>query len=387
MKISKMALTALCASSAFLSHGEGSEEPNLKIGGLKGKVGLEMRGELYQHDKGLLKTDDYSPSAQQKLEFQVLNLKLEGNINDKTEYKFRLNLIPKMDTKKNKPQIVDYATASWWPVKAFGLSIGQDKIRQGGWDNKLLNFRNVVGGGIYTTEHQPFAKFSPILDFHLKMAGKLTLEITNDVLPEKDNHYGAHANAQWNIESKPTWILEWIGDFKGFSPMVRYGSYDNDKSFYANIGARMETSKIDTYVDYVSDARSQKVILEGKDKDESKADTLSSINFDFKLKLKKAATPFLYVSQFDNAQAAYTDSKGAEHKDRKYNTDGTWDDNGMVLGLGTYLNSFGDGFEPYFAIVQKSGKFLDPKGAAEGDPEKTKGKSESYIKLGVSSFF
>lgn len=371
MRIFGMSLAGLALANVATAAEEAGT--NVTTGATSAKLGGEFRSEILYNNHGLEKTDDYTPKATTEIQVQAMNVKLHGNFNKDTEFGFRFNLLNPVKGP------LDYGYGTHWFNKTMGFSLGKMKVMQGGWDNWEGDYR-AHAVGVYF-DNMVFDEFAPMAALHLKVAGDLRLQIVNDVSV-------ASKTGEWNNSAHPTWILGWMGEFGPIHPLVDIGSYDNNKSRYIDLGVKTSMNALAASVDVYNNSRAHKgADTDGKAKEVT--DTATAITLNVSYEMKGAATPFLYFSTYSNKQADDKDNGSEDMKANEITTDAktgavtyNWDDNGNVWAVGSNLNMMGKGWNPYVAIVGKSGKFYktSPVKAADDDSET---KSEMWVRVGV----
>jgi hypothetical protein len=360
-----------------LANSAWAQDVNVTTGANSAKLGGEFRAEYLYTNNGLAKTEDVTPDATSTFQLQEVNLKLNGKVNSKTEYAMRFDLVN--GGYGGLKSAVDYAYGTHWLNDSVGFSMGQMKVLFGGFDVSDESYRTHAIGKY--KENFVFDKYEPMFAFHVKAAGQVTLQLLNDVT--------VGDGGEWNQNAHPTFALGWQGKFGPIEPLFNLGTYDNQKSKWIDVGVRTDMSGLQASLDFNQNTISHKV---GED---SKEDVATNISVRAGYELKGAATPWLYFSTFDVKQNADASPTGEDRKTNAFVPAGVdvpspfggtntiknpsdvymFDDNGQVFGIGADLNMFGDGFNPYIALVNQSGKWM------EGADEKTK--SEMMIKIGA----
>jgi hypothetical protein len=340
-----------------LANSAWGQDANVTTGANSAKLGGEFRAEYMYTNNGLDKVEGYTPPAESWFQVQTVNVTLKGKVNAKTDYAFRFNLLRPNATSG----AVDYAYGSHWFSDSVGFSMGQMKTLIGGWDLYGFDYRTHAIGLYHA--NLPVSLYQPVLAFHLKAAGQITLQLFNDVADA--------SGARWNKNSHPTYALGWMGKFGPIEPLVNIGTYDNQKSRWIDVGIKTNMSGLVATLDFNQNSYSNKVPDGSSNKSEE--DVATNISLRAGYEMKGAATPWLYFSTYDNKQHG-TDSK-VNSPTAAGETGHHFDDNGQVFGLGADLNMFGDNWNPYVALVSTSGKWM------EGADEKSK--SDMQIKLGV----
>ncbi len=370
---------ALMVSMTALAADEKAASVNVTTGADSASLGGEFRAELNVNDHKLDKEDDFNPKQTTRFEVQTAQVKLGGMLNKNTEYKFRFNLL-------GTGSPFDYGYGTHWAADTFGFSIGKMKVLQGGWDQMDCSFRDHAKS-TYRSSMMTFNSYEPMLALHLKLMGKVSLQVLNDV-----NTAGTAGKMKgtWNEKEHPTWVAGWQGDINGIMPLLSVGSYDNNKSMYFDVGFKLKLMGVDSSLDFSQNTTQVKGVNPTKPT-ESKGykNVASNFTLHAKYEIKDAAKPFLYFSTTSVKQA---DDKDAGLEDAEFNSappDSAtgqpvkkWNDNGQVLGIGTDLLMLGKGWSPYVAYVMESGKWPDPKKATDA-----KKYSNGQIRIGALGEF
>jgi hypothetical protein len=363
-----LSIAGLAVSGIALAQ----EGKNVTTGAETAKLGGEFRSELIYSDNGLMKKKGSDPEATTGIGVSAVNIKLDGKVNPATDYSFRFNLL---GTGVLGP--VEIAYGKHWFTNSIGFSIGRQTVLQGGFDNIDGGYKSHATG-IYA-DNMSFNPNEDMIALHLKVAGEITLQIVNDRYVDGPGRMGA---ANWNTGRHQTFVAGWRGNFGTVTPMLNIGSYDNNKSRWMDLGIKTSMAGLDASLDIYQNTFTNKVTV-GK-KNEEPQDVATSITLNLAYNIAKTATPFLYFSTYDAKQA---DDSKLGLKDRKTNSYATdadgnltggmnWDDNGVVWAIGTDLHMMGNGWSPFFALVNRSGKWEDSAGKEET-------KSEMMIKLGA----
>lgn len=360
---------AITAVSLFgVSFSVRAEDSGVTTAASSAKIGGEFKAEMVRADNGFQKYEGHTPDSATTIDVSKTRIVLSGKINPDTDYKFKFNLFNPTTT----PLYYGYGTYNFSLANTgMGLSIGKMKVQQGGWDNKLNEFSDHVQG--YYNKNFAFKSYEPMIALSVKAAGKATLQLVNDITTDN--------TGQWNDNEHPTVILGWFGELGSFSPAVAYGSYDNNKSNWIDLGGKLETGDLKSSLDLKLDTISNKVADGSKAK--SKEDKSTSVTIKVAYTLKSLMTPWVYYSSYDKKQ--YTDSATAK-KDIKVNdsqlgTDGKFvyalNDNAVIIGAGADLLMLGANWIPYLAVTSTTAKFASLK-----DPDKVETKSSGTIHLG-----
>lgn len=353
-----------------LANSAWAQDANVTTGANSMKLGGEFRSEFNYTNNGLEKTDGYTPKSSSTIELQTVKVTLKGKYNATTEYAVRFDLL---DGGNYHSTATDYAYGTHWLSDVIGFSIGQMKTLEGGWDIYTNNYRTHAVS-VYK-DQLPVDLYQPMFAFHVKAAGQITLQLFNDTTD------GATNAARWNKTAHPTFALGWMGKFGPIEPLVNIGTYDNQKSHWVDVGVRTNMSGLTASIDYNQNTISNK-IADGTDF-KSKEDVGSNLAIRAGYEIKGAAMPWLYYANYDLKENADANTAG---KDVKVNTTQDpdpvtgvtsydFDDNGQVFGIGADLMMMGEGWNPYVALVNRSGKWMD------GTSEKTR--SEMQVRIGV----
>jgi hypothetical protein len=354
-----------------------AQETNVTTLAKSARIGGEFRSELIYTNNGLAKVKGYDPEASTNIGVTAAKIKLHGNINPETEYGFRFNLL---DPGKDGP--LEYGYGTHWLNQMMGFSFGKMKVIQGGWDNLDSSYRSHAGGKYF--DNLVFDEYTPMIAFHVKAAGEVTLQLVDDKVTPDTVTAGEVNAASFNKTEHPTFILGWKGEFGPISPLVDFGSYDNNKSRYFDVGVKTEMNGLYASLDFWSLNHVMRVPNPTTGKFKEATDTATSISLNVAYEVKNLVTPWLYFSTYDRKQA---DEKSLGMEDAKFNSEPTdptdpstyaFDDNGVVYGVGVDVASMGKGWTPFLALVNTSGKFEKP---SEKGKEETR--SQLEVKLGV----
>jgi hypothetical protein len=355
-----LAATCLLTSASF------AQESNVTVGSVAAKIGAEFRGEMIYDNKGFDAYDGFDPEATTSTDVTRMRILLGGKINPDVDFKFRFDML--------SSDLLQYGYGTYnmnAGSTKLGLSIGKMKVQQGGWDQKNNAYSDHVQG--YYKKHLAFSSYEPMVAFAADIAGKVTLQLVNDVTTDD--------GGEWNTKQHPTAVVGWYGDLGMFDPNIEYGSYDNNKSSWLGIGLQVKADALKGTFDYKGDRISNKV-TEGT-KARSKEDTATSLTLKVAYTVKSVATPWFYFSSYDKAQYedAASGKKDAKVNEAQFNADGKFvysvNDNAQVIGLGADLESFGKNWVPFIALTSTSAKFANPK-----DATKEEAKTATTLALG-----
>jgi len=372
----------VAVAGVALANSAHAEEAAVRTGAASARLGGEFRAEYLYDNQGLYKRDGYKPSATSGLQVSDAYVVLDGNVNADTEYAFRFNLLNPGAAPDHSP--LEYGYGTHWFTKTFGFSIGKERIMQGGWHHMEEGYRTHADG-LYA-QNLALADYDALFALHLKVAGLATLQVVNDVVADPTSANAA-VSGRWNKSAHPTFVLGWLGEFGPVKPLIDFGSYDNNKSRYVDVGVKTEINGLTATLDYHNDNQSYRVATTANPAVVNKEhDVKSSYSLNVAYEVKNVVTPWAYYSYFDNKQAS---DSAAGLSNRKYNTSTAatnvpggynyaWDDNGTVWGVGFDLNMTGKNWNPFVAYVSTSGKFLKA-----GSTTDTETRTDAQLKIGV----
>jgi hypothetical protein len=264
----------------------------------------------------------------------------------------------------------------------IGFSIGKMKVIQGGWDNMDNGFRDHAQG-VYA-QHLAFHTYEPMIAMNVKAGGDISLQVLNDVTTAD--------GGSWNETAHPTFVLGWNGDFAGIGPMLAFGSYDNNKSRYFDIGAHASIAGSKVTLDYENNQHSTKGYKAGDTKAKSFNDVSNSITFKGSYLIPGVVTPGVYFSTYDLKENTENGAKDIKYN-RAFGRDATtgaptgkpdvaFNDNGQTWAVSLDVNALGKGWTPYIAYVSESGKF--EKSATDTS---TQTRTDGDLRIGVLGEF
>ncbi len=310
------------------------------------KVGFEYRGGMTYSDN---KIYDEDASSSTDVSLERANFTVNGTAGKGMDYRVRYNLL------KNTLEY-GYFTQDFGMLK---LLVGRTKLKQGGWE-----VRNNGTWILNTSEafsNLPLSKYSDVLAVELDVAGKLTIQIANDVAGRV---------------RQPIYALEWIGNFGGISPLVQYGRYDLDNSQYFDVGVKYKQGGLDVEFDYFA---KMDVTTVGDDKFTK---TTSNLHAQAEYSLK-GFTPFAKFDMFNVAQPEDSDlgmEDGTTNSGVDANGNLVIDDNSTRITVGSWVDAWGEHFRPYAALFYNTGNFMN----ADGDEES---RSNMALNVGVAGKF
>lgn len=334
---------------------------------------FQYRFGLNYNDDGL-KKDSKTDEPYTSLGLDVFRLLMDGKIGSNLSYSLRLKL------EGSDPRNLDYGYVTWKMSNDHSISMGRMKVRDYGWEHRSSSvFTLAQSRGL---ELRPY-KYEDLVALEGKHGwGTVTLQIAKDVVQPCASAVPPTCQS-WNrvnakgevIQDQPALFFEYVGDFGGFKPLLQYGSYDQNHSNIATVGVKYEANQLNVELDYTSHNIGAKGMKTGSTKFENLVSTETNIAFNAAYKVNEWK-PFLHYSiydmdQFRNAGVAETKVNSAI---------GKFDDNATTIGLGAEYFLKEKAFRPFFAWIQKSGKFNDKNG-------KEATMAENEVKLGVQGEF
>jgi hypothetical protein len=371
----------LCAGSAWAAPKkkaadkteEKEEEPKaapvVTTGAATTKLGLEYNLTLSRADHGLEKESaDDKPKPTTDIALRSLKLKLTGAFNDKAEYKVSVDFA-------NAAEPIEYAKATAWLAKSFGISAGKETVNQGGFEQKNSAYDTVILSP-YNSALTPLAISAGVLELNLKVAGMITLQVVQDKpVPQRDTT-GIVADDR---PAQPAVTLEWLGDIKAIHPLVQLGSYDSGRSKFFDVGMGLTLSSFKLFGDVLYDMRGGKYPDLTSTKGEKKAldTTYRLIAFEAALELKKVHELFLRATSFEVDQPEDS-TTGLEN--RGYNSaPDNLDDDALTVALGFRFGLVQRYFRPFVAVTDQMARFKQAT-----DPSATETRSELALQVGVT---
>jgi hypothetical protein len=351
------------------------------------ELGGEFRAEYEHLDNGLGKTSTKDPDSTDHIKVVEANLTVAGKLAAKAEYFFKFGLL---NPNTHGTTALEEGWTKYNFTEVLGISIGKQLVHQGGWDQTTENFSTLMMGKLYAAaedgksmQHLPLgdiAGYSPAIALHIAVAGEVVIQVVNDVVDTA-------STMRWNEREKPTWVLSWHGKFGPISPLIHFGSYDNDKSLFVDVGVQAKMANFWGFIDYINISNSNKY-TDPNDTTKSKGikDITAGYNIRLAYSVPDIVTPELYYSAFNRKEGTDTDIPGRAEEKEFNSTDDTkgiyvYDDNAQTLGLSVNVTATGKTWQPYLAFEMSTGKFEDDEST---DVETRK---ESAIRVGVNSNF
>ncbi len=328
----------------------------------------EARAERIWSDEGFSDIGNAEAPATADIALTKMRLMLSGHAFPNVQYDLKFDLL---ETEEKTVQYGYVTYSATIAEQKISFYFGKMKVNQGGWDQKLNGVGDHIQGNY--KRHFAFSSHEPMFAATLFLYGKLNLQLVNDISTEN--------KGQWNHNEHLTPILSWYGDLSAFDPVLAFGSYDNNKSYWVDLGLAAEFGAFRGRFDAKYDSYSNKVREGGIVKDY--ADKTTSLTMKLEYDVPVLIRPWIYVSKFERQQY---ESKVANKKDAKVNastvnTTGTFiyalDDNALTMGAGIDLLNFGKNWTPFMAWTTTLATFADPVLAAA-----TERKSLSTFQLG-----
>ena len=377
------------AQSAMAQEGTGTSKIETDADSVK--IGAALRAEYQYKDDGLKKVAGMEdPAGLQDIGVSAAYLTLSGKVNLKTEFSLRANLLPALQLDPSMTligndasfevagtsDVLDYGYLTHWFTDVVGVSFGRMKILQGGWDNYLDDgYSAHITGPLVAA--LPYPKYKGLFAVHVKAAGQLTLQVFDDIY--KGGSEG-NTEALYNANSHPTVAVGWVGKFGGVEPLVNVGSFDNNKSYWLDLGVRANLAGVDATVDYNRIANvAPSLGTDGKMED---AETVKAgFTVSAAYTVPGVVKPFLYFSSLDRDEPGNdvdVNTTETTEGNRSVSITVDLDDNAFTYGGGVDVLSLGENYTPFLAVIGRTGKFqkaLDTTGSEE--------RSDLTVKLGV----
>jgi hypothetical protein len=367
-----LACALLLAGSNALAQSD-KDLVNVRSGLREAEIGGEFRTELAWDNDGINKEwEKDAPTT--KLSLKALKLNLKGRVHSNVDWNLKLNLLAESWPHSKSEGLLEQAWAAWQVFPTGKITIGRTQIKQGGWSSIDDNWRAIWGKSPIV---MPFNKYGETLSFGLKVAGELTLQLTNDVTtssgpddsstPVKEGDGTTASAGQWNKKRKqPAVLVEYKGEFGPIQPLLQIGQYDLNHSRYISFGAKAVLGESLTLVaDWFRDDRSQKVLNAAGTKHEDKALTFTNISARVQWKLAGITETFLWWNKY--TRSGEKDAFGAATDVAVNSVDPTsgswsWDDNSQQISVGAWALGWGDAWLPWTAVRHQSGKFTGKEG-------------------------
>ncbi len=348
---------------------QGNGAPVFSEGSLN--LGAEARAERIWSDEGFsdIGSDEVPSSAE--ISLTKMRLMVAGKLRSELQYSIKFDLL------ESKEKTLQYGHLTYTAIIAeysVGFSLGKMKVHQGGWDQKLNGIRDHVQGNY--RRHFAFSSYEPMLAVMIPIQGKLTLQLVNDVTIDD--------GGQWNEKSHLTPILGWFGELGTVDPLLAYGSYDNNKSYWLEVGFAANHGGFSGRFDTKFDSFSNKVREGGEVK--NYADRTTSHTLKLEYAMPELVRPWMYMSKFERIQY---ESQASNKKDAKVNASTVngqgkfiyaLDDNALTFGTGIDLLSLGPDWTPFAAWITTLATFADPANTAVSEQ-----KSLSSFHLGCTA--
>ncbi len=359
-------------------------DTNLQVAGIEGHLGAQWRAEMESNDHGLMKDDNNSPLRTQTMALKTFKLRLLGKFSPTVDYKFRYNFVNSG---------IEHAKMSYSPSSYITIGIGNDQVKQGGFEMKAAGYETFMYSPYHDT-WKPFKEYATVLDVTLNLAGKVTFELTEDVAT---NDYPASFDGKTNTgavtttKTQPGMALEWVGDFGPIKPLLQFGSYDTNASRYIVAGVKGKVEGFEASFDYTLDRRARRYA------NNKYYDQLTNITVMASYDIPEVAKPFLTFAGYKNKTASDDDvglkEATSNGKAKSATAASPFDDNlgaknfeqnGVAWSVGTFFMQHEKNFRPYVALTNRGGKFAV---ADTGDPSREDTRTEMSIRLGACGEF
>jgi len=337
------------------------------------KMGFEYRAGLNYNNNGLTKREGYTPKATSELSLDAANFYSQGMAAKDVDYRFRVNLLGVNE--RGEMSLVEYGYVNL-KMGMLSVLVGRNKTHQGGFEVRDFGYDTLHASDYLGV--LPFRLYEDMAQVSMEVAGTLSLQLVNDVQAKTTAAGGSGYQTVYHNTAarQPAMIVEWIGNFGGFSPLVQIGSFDLNHDKFFSLGLQGAVAIAKFGLDYTMDNRQYDV------GDKKLTDTLTNVNLDVAI-AAGIVDPFLKISMYNNKQAADS-SLGKE--DAKANTfsatGGDFDDNGTRMTVGVVCNAISAGYRPYFSLSNHSGTFAK---AATGTEKESRADME--IAVGVHGKF
>ncbi len=362
---------ALAAFSANSFAEEQKTGVALMTGAKELNLGIQYRFDFTHHDHGFTKTDANKPTKTANIDAQALKLLLKGKATDKVSFSFKYDAAKPGKGKEG----LEYANASWQVAPMFSLLVGKDRVNQAGFENKepavftLVNSPYIEYAG---KTGMPFSKEAAMVaaQYMCGDVATVTLQLVDDVVKSGNR-------AQYNSANKqPAMVLEYTGKFGMVQPLLQATSYDMGYGKAYTLGVKGDMGDMKAYLDYTMD--NMTVDVSGS----KKTTTISNLTLQGDYIHAKMVKVSLKYAMY-NVKDAGTDKKGNKVYDA---TVSNWEstalqDNGQLINLTFWHVAEGKAMQPYFGVVQQSGKFYKADGVS------TETKSAMQLRLGIAGDF
>jgi len=324
------------------------------------------------------------------MDFSVVKLGQSIDLTNRVSAIMEVNL-----TNQGLDQILEQFLLNFDVRKEIQFSLGKGKVFVGGYEqlNKDYEFQLI---SLYLQEHQPFQVYAPVLELHTRALGELKLQLTSDVvaaptaplgIPTAATPTAATATQRQPFpyfskqQKQPAIAAQWVGKFGRITPLFQIASYDLHHSFYLNLGISFNFARIHATFDRMVDIRAEKYskTTDGNPIELSHRYTNHSLHLSYDLG-RKVYIPFLQISQLDIIQPTDEDYGLS---DAQANTDANnWDDNQLAWQIGVKSQKWGQNFQPFIAMGQRSGEFYQT-----DSPQQTETRTDSIYYFGISGIY
>lgn len=337
-------------------------------------IGAEYHFQLLNTDDGLKK--EGSEVKETDFLTKAAKLSIRGKITDQLSW----NLLYQAD--KN-------VLERYWLTNKITddleVSIGQQKIKTYGWHRKLTSSSTSPARSSMITIFNPLTDKLAI-DVVYKMFGTWSLTAVKDYYDNGCPNNGSQSTPataatckSWNgydVQKQPALVLEYVGKFGEWQPLVQYSRYDRNHSSSVSAGLRFKNDFVDAYVDWTLDERNYRGFnAAGKPEDHENKIQGAVVYGEF---FTGTWTPYAMYSSVN--VDPFTAPGGKEVKTNS--DDGKAIDNEQLIAGGVFYDGYGKYYRPYLGILSTSGRYNDPKVATD---EETRTRFD--IQLGLTGKF
>lgn len=310
------------------------------------------RFEGERSDDGLNK-DAKADKPYTSLKLKDFHLGFRGKVDQSFDYRVLVNLIG-----SDGPRF-DEGWVRWSnDPKTWQFVAGQQKINLWGFENKLFNAMTIFTSHGFANKMFEYAPAATLV-YTTGGAGTLSFQAIEDVTPA--NGWNAAAGSKQQLAYSGEWYASGfdVGDAK-LMPLFQVGTYDMGHSRVLSLGLDYQSKIARVLFDYIHDlwvAKGTETDAAGKTKakKEENTRTTSVVNVEFNL---DAVSPFAHFSIYNVRD--YTAAGAEEPKANA--TPAAFNDNGKVIGLGTFFNGVSKKLRPYLAYEKRSGNFTSTSG-------------------------
>lgn len=308
------------------------------------KLGVEYHGAIIHDDHGTTKrTGGADPVKTTNITLLNAKLNAEGVATKDVDYRLRFNTLGGLE--------LAYVNLKLTPM--VSILMGKYKARQAGFEGRDYGYDTIASSDYF--------QFLPFGGMYKDMAQvQLAMDFGTIALQLIDDPIGTFNTAN----KQPAMVLEWLGSFGDWSPLVQVGSYNMNHNMYFAVGVKGGVAGLGLALDYINDSKAAK---DAAGKEVKNVYNNINVGVDYKL---AGFTPWLKMSMFNVVQAG-TDAKenstasaaamaAAAAAGTTIPTE-NWDDNGQLIQVGANCTAFSTAYVPYGAVVMHSGKFMTTK--------------------------